>query len=450
MESLGSYVATRRRTLGLTQQNLADALGYSVQAISKFENGLSQMDLSSLPTLAKALSLSLDELVHQSESVSGVACSFAFDADRLAKNLVFLRAKKGLTQQQAGEVAHISARSLANYEKGLFLPSLATVLIYLDYYQVSADGLFGQDLRPVVVKETKVKRPLWRWLAPVAVVLVAVIVIGSTSPLWFAKAAPSDSSSESEATSEESTPFVVSAPTTSYSADNIAGIYGIKARVNNALSATLCPGTYSLSVAIQPSNWYDDSKFAQIGWSVDSANTTDESGAYIETDATNHTWNLKVKDNCVAGGKLALKPYVKSLLSSANDVYADSSLGITFSHTQTIFPQASDPIDDLIALSVSYNGLTDITLSVGQHVTIDIVPTPITWSGSSPDFEQVDRRDHPNSFINVNQSGGLFHGDAFVMTGATKEDVLVIRIGFVNWHTYRQSVFSNPFTIRVA
>ena len=64
MSSLGSFVSSRRKTLGLTQQNLAESLGYTVQAISKFENGQSEMDLSSLPELAKALGLSLDDLFH--------------------------------------------------------------------------------------------------------------------------------------------------------------------------------------------------------------------------------------------------------------------------------------------------------------------------------------------------------------------------------------------------
>ena len=52
-EPLGTYCAERRKNLNLTQAQVAETLGYTVQAISKFENGHTEMSLSSLTMLAK-------------------------------------------------------------------------------------------------------------------------------------------------------------------------------------------------------------------------------------------------------------------------------------------------------------------------------------------------------------------------------------------------------------
>ena len=38
---IGNFIAAKRKNLGLTQQQLADKLNISFQAISKWENGVS-------------------------------------------------------------------------------------------------------------------------------------------------------------------------------------------------------------------------------------------------------------------------------------------------------------------------------------------------------------------------------------------------------------------------
>ncbi|MGX8692903.1 MAG: helix-turn-helix domain-containing protein [Clostridia bacterium] len=61
-ESMGAIIARKRKELGLTQEQLATALGISYQAVSKWENELSSPDISALPLLADTLGLTLDEL----------------------------------------------------------------------------------------------------------------------------------------------------------------------------------------------------------------------------------------------------------------------------------------------------------------------------------------------------------------------------------------------------
>lgn len=60
---LGLRISTRRRELNLTQQNLADSLNISPQAVSKWERGLTFPNPAFLDELASALCVSLDELL---------------------------------------------------------------------------------------------------------------------------------------------------------------------------------------------------------------------------------------------------------------------------------------------------------------------------------------------------------------------------------------------------
>jgi len=122
-DTLGRYIVSRRKELGLRQIDLANSLGYSVQAISKFENGLSQMDLRSLCSLAKVLSLSLDDLLHQREKPCKTPLTQPFTDENLGPNFVYLRTKNNLTQIDAATKGKISKRALGNYERGRHRPA---------------------------------------------------------------------------------------------------------------------------------------------------------------------------------------------------------------------------------------------------------------------------------------------------------------------------------------
>ena len=61
--TLGKRIATLRHKNQLTQDELAEKLGISSQAISKWENDQSCPDISSLPLLSKILGISTDELL---------------------------------------------------------------------------------------------------------------------------------------------------------------------------------------------------------------------------------------------------------------------------------------------------------------------------------------------------------------------------------------------------
>ena len=62
-ESIGAIIMRLRKEHGMTQEQLANALGITFQAVSKWENGVSSPDLSTLPLLADLFGVSVDALL---------------------------------------------------------------------------------------------------------------------------------------------------------------------------------------------------------------------------------------------------------------------------------------------------------------------------------------------------------------------------------------------------
>lgn len=63
----GEKIATLRKRQGLTQKELGEALNVSAQAVSKWENNLSQPDIDGLRKMSTLFKVSLDELLCDSE-----------------------------------------------------------------------------------------------------------------------------------------------------------------------------------------------------------------------------------------------------------------------------------------------------------------------------------------------------------------------------------------------
>lgn len=62
-QTMGKRIAENRKRLGLTQDQLAEQLGVTAQAVSKWENDQSCPDIAMLPKLAEFFGISTDELL---------------------------------------------------------------------------------------------------------------------------------------------------------------------------------------------------------------------------------------------------------------------------------------------------------------------------------------------------------------------------------------------------
>ena len=63
MNTLGQRIAALRTAKNIRQNELAERLGVSSQAVSKWENDISCPDISILPALAAELGVTVDELL---------------------------------------------------------------------------------------------------------------------------------------------------------------------------------------------------------------------------------------------------------------------------------------------------------------------------------------------------------------------------------------------------
>jgi len=77
-ETLGKRIVANRKRLGMTQDQLAEQLGVTAQAVSKWENDQSCPDITMLPKLAEIFGITADELlgmesgqkVHEAEVIA--------------------------------------------------------------------------------------------------------------------------------------------------------------------------------------------------------------------------------------------------------------------------------------------------------------------------------------------------------------------------------------------
>ncbi len=81
-QTFGSTIAALRKEKGMTQQELAQNMGVTDKAVSKWERNLSFPDVASLPRLAEQLGVTVDELLEaktsaQEESSQGKVLALA-------------------------------------------------------------------------------------------------------------------------------------------------------------------------------------------------------------------------------------------------------------------------------------------------------------------------------------------------------------------------------------
>ena len=69
---ISQIVKEKRKHLGLTQENIAEYLGVSTPAVSKWENGTTYPDITLLPGLARLLKTDLNTLLSFNEEMSEI------------------------------------------------------------------------------------------------------------------------------------------------------------------------------------------------------------------------------------------------------------------------------------------------------------------------------------------------------------------------------------------
>ena len=69
MKNIGKSISSYRKNLGMTQEELAEKLHISAQAVSKWENGIGYPDITLVPAISEALNISLNDLFGASDDI---------------------------------------------------------------------------------------------------------------------------------------------------------------------------------------------------------------------------------------------------------------------------------------------------------------------------------------------------------------------------------------------
>lgn len=105
--NIGERIAYYRRLNAMTQEELAQKLNVSTQAVSKWEQKITSPDIMLLPELASIFNISIDELFGikiDTEPVFNLVDNVPWDDDRQIR-IAFYHGKK-LMQQSVYELQH--------------------------------------------------------------------------------------------------------------------------------------------------------------------------------------------------------------------------------------------------------------------------------------------------------------------------------------------------------
>lgn len=144
--SIGTRIAENRKRKGLTQDELAEYMGVSSQAVSKWENDMSCPDITLLPKLADYFNISVDELLRGVTSAQAQVIAKE-ERKELGKMLFKVRIKSA-----DGDVVNVTLpMSLlkVGLEIGLKMPQVSgnTALKDLDFEAIlkaAENGVIGK------------------------------------------------------------------------------------------------------------------------------------------------------------------------------------------------------------------------------------------------------------------------------------------------------------------
>ena len=156
--TFGAHLAALRRKRGLTQSELASAAGISIWMVVGYEVRDANPRIAVLPRLARALGVTVDTLVGDSDTAMAPVApprrkkkpatrtelQVAKEAaDGLGRRLAQLRKARGLTQQELGDTVGVSNRVIAYYELENGNPPVAGLVRLAKALAVTVDELVG-------------------------------------------------------------------------------------------------------------------------------------------------------------------------------------------------------------------------------------------------------------------------------------------------------------------
>ncbi|MCL2752530.1 MAG: helix-turn-helix transcriptional regulator [Defluviitaleaceae bacterium] len=150
---VGNFLKTSRKELGFTQGHVAEALGISAQAVSKWERGENMPDVAFLPDLSRILQVSIDEILSAGKA-EDANIEGEIDFNSLIDNKLFdkvLTQMGKLKQMQDLDISLDFFVYLNNTQKS----ELIKIILSIDDYGMVLDELlpYASNVHKAVVIE---------------------------------------------------------------------------------------------------------------------------------------------------------------------------------------------------------------------------------------------------------------------------------------------------------
>ena len=150
-QTLGERIASLRKKAGLTQEELAEKLGISPQAVSKWENDISCPDIMTLPLIAELYGITIDELFKNDELQSNVVYE---KIEQLDESKLFMRV---YVETVHGDTVKVSlpypiVKEIVNVGK-----SLSSVVSGVDLSGVDFESIFAMVKKGLLGEFVNVK-----------------------------------------------------------------------------------------------------------------------------------------------------------------------------------------------------------------------------------------------------------------------------------------------------
>lgn len=184
LNKTGEFIATRRKLKNMTQKELAENIGITDKAVSRWETGKGFPDVSLLTALADSLDTTVSELVmgeiteteEKSAAITNKAVVSALDYSRReVSKFVFWR--------------NVSVIALCGFTLAV-LPG-STFLQYMVYSDNVSDLIYTMlmfFIIPVglpVILSGLIRKPIFLWASPIIVLLLALLVRWAFHPTFF-------------------------------------------------------------------------------------------------------------------------------------------------------------------------------------------------------------------------------------------------------------------------
>ena len=177
-KELGLFLTNRRKEIGLSQKDIADALSVTSQAIYKYEHGLSYPDLSLVANYANILKVSVESFFKLENTYSNIE-NDSFDFNLFSANISNLRKNNNYTLTYLESILNVKYQTISKWERNESLPNIKQFIDLANLYNVSFTNLYYGKTNVVLKNkaEKRINKKLIISLSSLALCAIAIPLI---------------------------------------------------------------------------------------------------------------------------------------------------------------------------------------------------------------------------------------------------------------------------------